>query len=99
MSTDRIVDGPAGAVRGPWAEPVRTSLPVTVPQTDPRLELSDQALVLASQNAYPIVAAQKSRRDSLGLAAGGAIALVLGCATFLSLNSGRHAPAAPAGPA
>jgi type IV secretion system protein VirB10 len=60
------------------------------------LELTDQALVVASQNAYPIVATQKSRRDNLGLAAGAAIALVLGCATFVSLNSGRHAAVKPA---
>jgi type IV secretion system protein VirB10 len=50
-------------------------------------------MAVASTNAFPIVARQKSRRDSLGLAAGGAVALVLGCATFLSLSSGRHAPA------
>ena len=92
MSTNRVViDGPGNTIRGPWEEPVRASLPV--PQTDPRLELSEQALVVASQNAYPIVARQKSRRDNLGLAAGAAIALVLGVATFASLNSGRH-PAA-----
>src|SRR6476659_1589200 len=95
MSTNRVViDAPANTIRGPWEEqPLRAALPV--PQTDPRLELSENALVVASQNAYPIVAQQKTRRDSLGLAAGGAIALVLGCATFISLNSGRH-PAATA---
>src|SRR3954453_7876445 len=98
MNTDRItIDAKTGAIRGPWEEPVRAGLPV--PQTDPRAELSEQALVLASQNAFPIVARQKTRRDNLGLAAGGAIALVLGCATFVSLNSGRHAPATPAGAA
>ena len=58
--------------------PVRGGLPVTVPQTDPRAELSEQALVVASQNAFPIVATQKSRRDGIGLAAGAAVALVLG---------------------
>jgi len=96
MSTNRVViDAPANTIRGPWEEqPLRTALPV--PQTDPRLELSEQALVVASQNAYPIVARQKTRKDNLGLAAGGAIALVLGVATFMSLNSGRHAPTAPA---
>ena len=47
------------------------------PATDPRLELSENALVVASQNAFPIVATRKTRRDNLGLAAGGAIALVL----------------------
>ena len=95
MSTNRVViDAPANTIRGPWEEqPLRAALPV--PQTDPRLELSEQALVVASQNAYPIVAQQKTRRDNLGLAAGGAIALVLGVATFASLNSSRHAPAAP----
>lgn len=97
MSTEKItIDAQSGAVRGPWAEPMRSALPVTVPQTDPRLELSEQALVVASQNAYPIVATQKTRRDNLGLAAGGAIALVLGCATFVSLNSSRHASSTPA---
>ena len=95
MNVKRIViDAPATPVRGPWEEQTTSSLPAPVPQTDPRLELSDQALVVANTNAYPIVARQKSRRDSLGLAAGAAVALVLGCATFLSLNSGRHAPAA-----
>src|SRR5947209_15885950 len=95
MNVKRVViDAPATPIRGPWEEQARTSLPAAVPQTDPRLELSEQALVVASTNAFPIVARQKSRRDSLGLAAGGAIALVLGCATFLSLSSGRHAPVA-----
>jgi len=94
MSAERItIDARKGATSGPWDQPVRSALPAPVPQTDPRLELSENALVVASQNAYPIVAQQKTRRDSLGLAAGGAIALVLGCATFISLNSGRH-PAA-----
>src|SRR3954467_3981738 len=95
MNTDRItIDARTGAIRGPWEEPVRAGLPV--PQTDPRLEISEQALGLASQNAFPIVARQKTRRDKLGLAAGGAIALVLGCATFVSLNSGRHSSTVPA---
>jgi type IV secretion system protein VirB10 len=97
MSTNRAtIDVESNTVRGPWGEPLRASLPATVPQTDPRLELTDQALVVASQNAYPIVATQKSRRDNMGLAAGAAIALVLGCATFVSLNSSRHAPVKPA---
>lgn len=99
MTANRVVvDAPANTIRGPWEDHSRSTLPAPVPQTDPRLDLSDQALVVASTNAYPIVARQKSRRDSLGLAAGGAIALVLGCATFMSLNSGRHAPASPAAP-
>src|SRR5206468_1603927 len=48
------------------------------------------------QNAFPIVAAQKSRRDGVGLAAGAAVALVLGAATFMSLSSSRHASTVPA---
>lgn len=94
MSTNRVTaEATSNTVRGPWQEPVRSSLPALVPQTDPRAEIGDNALVLASTNAFPIVAGRKSRRDNLGLAAGGAVALVLGCATFISLNSGRHAVA------
>jgi type IV secretion system protein VirB10 len=96
MNNERVtIDARSGPVRGPWEEPIRAVLPTAVAQTDPRLGLSEQALVLASHNAFPIVAQQKSRRDNLGLAAGGAIALVLGCATFVSLSSGRHSPPAP----
>ena len=90
MSTNRAtIEAEGTTIRGPWQEPARNLLPV--PATDPRQELSEQALVIASQNAFPIVARQKTRRDNLGLAAGGAIALVLGCATFVSLSSSRHA--------
>jgi type IV secretion system protein VirB10 len=66
--------------------------------TDPRVELNEQALVLASRNSFPVVAQQKRRRDNLGVAAGGAIALVLGCATFISLSSSRAPNSAPATP-
>ena len=96
MTSDRTTFAKATPIQGPWEEPVRGGLPVTVPQTDPRAELTDQALVVASQNAFPIVATQKSRRDGVGLAAGAAVALVLGAATFMSLSSSRHAPTAPA---
>src|SRR6476646_3901800 len=96
MSAERItIDARKGATSGPWDQPVRSALPAPVPQTDPRLELSENALVVASQNAYPIVAQQKTRRDSLGLAAGGAIALVLGVVTFASLSSSRHGSTTP----
>ena len=94
MKTRVTAEAIGNTVRGPWEEQTRTMLPALVPQTDPRADIGDNALVLASTNAFPIVAGRKSRRDNLGLAAGAAIALVLGCATFISLNSGRHAPVA-----
>ena len=98
MTSNRATIEATNTVRGPWDEqPLRPSLPVAVQPTDPRLELSENALVVASQNAFPIVATRKTRRDNLGLAAGGAIALVLGVATFVSLSSSRHAPTAPVG--
>src|SRR3954467_12217914 len=97
MSSERAtVETRSEPIRGPWEDPVKAALPATLPGTAPRLELTDQALVLASQNAFPVVATQRARRDHLGLAAGGAIALVLGCATFVSLSSSRHAPASTA---
>jgi type IV secretion system protein VirB10 len=97
MSIDRITIETRGTtIRGPWEDSLRSAVPAAVPQTDPRLELGEQALVIASQNAFPVVATQKTRRDSVGLAAGAAVALVLGAATFMSLNSSRHAPTAPA---
>ena len=97
MSIERITIETSGTtIRGPWEDSLRSAVPSAVPQTDPRLELNDQALVIASQNAFPVVATQKTRRDGLGLAAGAAVALVLGAATFLSLSSSRHAPATPA---
>jgi type IV secretion system protein VirB10 len=95
MKTNRVTLEPSdNTIRGPWQEPGQSSLPALVPQTDPRAEIGENALVLASTNAFPIVAGRKTRRDNLGLAAGGAVALVLGCATFISLNTSRHAPAA-----
>jgi type IV secretion system protein VirB10 len=90
------IEATGNTIRGPWDETLRPALPVAVPATDPRLELSDQALVVASHNAFPIVATRKNRRDNLGLAAGGAIALVLGCATFVSLSSSRNTTTSPA---
>ena len=97
MTSDRAtIESTGNTVRGPWEETVRPALPVAVQPTDPRLELTENALVLASQNAFPIVATRKTRRDNLGLAAGGAIALVLGVVTFVSLSNSRHPAVAPA---
>jgi type IV secretion system protein VirB10 len=58
--------------------------------------MDDGALVEASRVAYPAVAAQPSRKESYGLAAGGAAAVLLGFATFLGLSSGREARQVPA---
>jgi type IV secretion system protein VirB10 len=90
-----------------WGALTPVSIASSVVDTDPRAELNEQALVLASRNAFPVVAQQKRRRDSLGVATGAGIALVLGCATFVSLNSSRapksvpstaQAPGQPAAP-
>ena len=60
---------------------------------DPRRELGDSALALASRNAFPIVASRTARKDGAGLAAGGAIALLLGGLTFWSMSGSRDLPA------
>jgi type IV secretion system protein VirB10 len=60
---------------------------------DPRATLDDRALVLASHNAYPIVARRVARKDSAGLIAGGGIALLLGGLTFWSMSGHRAPPA------
>jgi len=64
-------------------------------QADPRLSLDERALVDASRNRFPVVAGRTPRRDTAGLAAGGAMALMLGGLTFWSM-SGHRAPPAPA---
>ena len=63
--------------------------------TDPRILAGEQALVLASRNAYPVVARQRRGGDGLGLAAGAGVALLLGGITFATMSGHRH-PAAPA---
>lgn len=81
---------------GVWGALTPVSNVPSVIDTDPRVELNEQALVLASRNAFPVVAQQKRRKDNLGVAAGGAIALVLGCATFISMSSSRAPKSVPA---
>jgi type IV secretion system protein VirB10 len=85
-------------VESVWGALTPISNVPSVVGTDPRVDLNDQALVLANRNAFPVVAQQKRRRDNLGVAAGAAIALVLGCATFVSLSSSRAPKTAPATP-
>lgn len=58
--------------------------------TDPRQSLDENALTLASQNAYPIVATRSVRKDRMGLALGSGIALLLGGLTFWSMTGNRE---------
>ncbi|MEP6982263.1 MAG: TrbI/VirB10 family protein [Sphingomicrobium sp.] len=59
---------------------------------DPRGRLDGGVLVDASRNRYPIVAATRPRRDSLSLAAGTGVAVLLGMLTFWTM-SGHRSPA------
>jgi len=68
-----------------------------VADRDPRTSLDDQALLLASRNAFPVVAARPRRSDRAGLLAGGAVALLLGLVTFWSM-SGQRQTSAPVPP-
>ncbi len=83
-------DSDLSVVRWGALEPV-----ISTPATDPRSEMNDQALSIASRNAFPVVAQRKSRRDNLGIATGAAIALVLGCVTFVTLSSSRNGSREP----
>jgi type IV secretion system protein VirB10 len=80
----------------PWSAARGGLAQSPIPGFDPRLDLSDQALVVASQNAYPVIAKHKARSDRFGLLAGAAVALVLGGITFTSMNSGRAGKASSA---
>ncbi|WP_298692162.1 TrbI/VirB10 family protein [uncultured Sphingomonas sp.] len=60
---------------------------------DPRLHAEPRDLVLASRNAYPLVAQQGKKSDSTGLVAGAGIALLLGGVTFWSMSAHRTPPA------
>ena len=52
-----------------------------IEDSDPRILAEPRELQLASRNAYPLVAQQGKKSDSLGLAAGAGIALLLGGVT------------------
>ena len=66
-------------------------------QSYPRIELEPETLALAKRNAFPLVAQQTRRKDGMGLAVGGAGALLLGIATFAGLSGSREvAPSKPA---
>ncbi|HEY0270316.1 MAG TPA: TrbI/VirB10 family protein [Sphingomonas sp.] len=64
-----------------------------IADVDPRMQADPQALVLASRNAYPLVARAGKRSDSTGLALGAGVALLLGGGTFWAMS--QHRPPAP----
>lgn len=74
----------------PTATPNRL---IPLDDSDPRLALDDRSLVEASRNAFPVVASPRQRKDTFGLAAGGAIALLLGGLTLWSMSAHRTTPA------
>ncbi len=65
-------------------------------QDDPREQESAEIIDLASRTAYPAVAQQQTKSDTLGLAAGVAFVAGLGAVAFWAMNSARlEEPAAP----
>ena len=64
--------------------------------SDPRIELEPETLALAKRNAFPLVAQQTRKKDGMGLAVGGAGALLLGIATFAGLSGSREVEPAKA---
>ena len=66
-----------------------------VEQSDPRPDLDERALTIASRNAFPVVASRVARRDGMGLAAGAIGALLLGGVTFWSMAGNRESKPAP----
>ena len=67
-----------------------------IEDSDPRILAEPRDLQLASRNAYPLVAQQGRKSDSLGLVAGAGIALLLGGVTFWSMSQHRAPAPAPA---
>ena len=63
---------------------------------DPRTVAPGTALVAVSQNALPQVAGRKAGRDTMGLMAGVAGAVLLGAITLITLSNGREAKRAEA---
>ena len=56
---------------------------------DPRERESAEIIDLASRTAYPVVAQQQGKSDTLGLVAGIAIVAGLGAVAFWGMNSAR----------
>ena len=77
--------------------PLTQSIDGPMVALDPRQDMADGELMEASRVSYPLVAVPSSRKEGLGMAVGGATAVLLGAATFLGLSSGRDAgqPVAP----
>jgi type IV secretion system protein VirB10 len=66
-----------------------------IEDSDPRILAEPRELELASRNAYPLVAQSGRKSDSLGLAAGAGIAVLLGGVTFWSMSAHRTPAPAP----
>jgi hypothetical protein len=88
--TEQVRLDPAVAAPLPWNIPDSAPAGLGSGDVDPRTQFSEDELAAAGRNAFPIVAAHKARRDSLGLAVGAAVAAVLGIVTFVSLNAARQ---------
>jgi len=70
---------------------MKTRLPASDPQTDPRRSADRSDLSVASLSAMPAVAAKSTLKDSLVLAGGIMGAVSLGALTLVFLNNGRQA--------
>lgn len=58
---------------------------------DPRQQMGEEALAAASRNAFPVVAQSRRRSDTMGLALGALVAVLLGGVTLVSLSRSRTA--------
>ncbi len=91
MSAAAVANSGAGRPGGEKA----SGFSLTTPggEDDPRLHLDDEALARASHNGFPIVAQSRRRSDTMGLALGALVAMLLGGVTLFSLSRNRTAPA------
>lgn len=72
-----------------------TSTALDLRVEDPRLVLDERSLALAGRNAYPLVARKAGGREGWGMALGTMAALLLGGATFWTMNSAREQAVPP----
>lgn len=72
--------------------PPKSGLSGPANDVDPRDGADAEVIDLAQRNSFPVVAAQKGRREGLGMVAGIALVAALGAVTLWSMNSARVAP-------